>query len=119
MPRPTTTTSLAVEREIVSIARRLLDGEYPLFEACHRIAELRWRLQDPDDPLFDTFVAIACDTEGLPLGNQRQHWNSEALQRKDEEASAYAKEVRFAAEEAAKELVSKYSFVDQPEGSGN
>jgi hypothetical protein len=117
MPQPETTTSLAVEREIVNIARRLLDGEYPLFEACHRIAALRWRLPNPDDPLFDTFVAIACETEDLPLGDQRQYWDSPALKRKDDEAAAYAKKVRSAAEEAAEKTVSRYSFVDQPAGS--
>lgn len=106
-----TTTNLAVEREIVSAARCIVENRCQLFEACRKIAELRWELPDPDADLFDVFVAVACETEDLPIGEQRQYWNSESLKRKDAEGAEYEKQVRPVVLEAAKEVLARYWFV--------
>lgn len=108
-----TTPGLVVEREIVSAARCIVEDRCQLFEACRKIAELRWDLPDPDSDLFDVFLAVACETEDLPIGSQRQYWNSESLKRKDAEGAEYEKQVRPAVLEAAQEILARYWFVDQ------
>lgn len=38
-----------------------------------------------DDPDFLTMTALDSETDHLPTGHERRHWNAEALARKDEE----------------------------------
>ncbi|OAF02691.1 hypothetical protein AYJ54_25800 [Bradyrhizobium centrolobii] len=60
------------------------------------IAKCRFKAKLEDDPDILPFVGIASETETLPLGNDRIHWQAQALadlQRTLNEAQNWAREV--------------------------
>ena len=70
-------------------ARAMLNGELGLIEGCRRIDSLRFGTDDPDDHIFDTFRAVASETDHLPLGDVRKLASEAYLARVDREASEY------------------------------
>jgi len=61
----------------------------PVLEGCHILSSLRWEAEVGDsDEDFDTFTAIASETDALPLGEVRRHWAPEALQRLEPEVKS-------------------------------
>jgi hypothetical protein len=51
------------------------------------------------------FTAIDSETDALPIGEVRQHWSSEALERKESETTAAERSYRNTAIEAATRLL--------------
>lgn len=73
-------------REALAIASGVLAGTRdPIFSA-RELARLRFSVGvNADDPDFTCFVAIASETDALPVGHERERWSIEALARLEEE----------------------------------
>jgi len=77
----------ALERgreELATLARAVARGEHPLLAGVRRLLSLGYAL-DLDATHEDFRVLLACDSESdsLPVGEERQNWNSVALQEQD------------------------------------
>lgn len=96
--------SSAIERA-KEVARKTLDGEYDPLLACRDLADLRGRLQGVSDETMNTFVGVASEVDGLPIGADRNNWASEALRSKDIEAADYRERVRATVEVALQALL--------------
>jgi hypothetical protein len=71
---------LQVRGEAVRTCAGILDGSVCVLEGCHLLSSLRWEVElDERDPDFLTFAMISSEIEGLPIGNDRQHWSKAAL----------------------------------------
>src|SRR5664279_2506097 len=93
---------VALQRSrVAALARDILTGNVDVLEAAHEIAHLRWEIEAPDnDAALDLFVGIESETDALPIGEERQHWSSEALARLEpdlQRARAWAQEISKAA----------------------
>jgi hypothetical protein len=87
------------------IAKTVLGGEYDPLLACRELADLREELSAVADEVMDVFVAVDSEVDGLPIGSERAHWNTELLRVKDFEATNYREQVRGQIEEALQRLL--------------
>lgn len=53
---------------------------------------------------MDAFVAVASETDDLPLGAVRQYWAPDALARKDQELASYETRIRDHVPDSCREL---------------
>jgi hypothetical protein len=92
---------LGVERQVASLAAAILDGREPIVANAARMSGLLSHLDLPlDDEACIAFVAIGSETDHLPVGSARQHWDPKALAKKDQEiarAEEWAKGLALAA----------------------
>ena len=72
----------SVRRQVVSTAQAMLDGQLSFLIGSRQLAALRHEIDTADDDAdFLIFVAIDSDTDALPLGTVREHWDQGALAR--------------------------------------
>jgi|SRR5882724_1306267 len=97
-----------VSRKIVAASRSILSGELGIIAGARQLCGLGHGVGADRDPDFTFFVAIDSESDHLPIGVARQHWNPEALRTKDAEVAkfeAFYKEQTF---EVCRRLIQKY-----------
>jgi hypothetical protein len=85
---------LAARRIIVDAATAMLAGELSYIEGSRKIAAARFVARLDVDADVLPFVGIFSETEALPFGELRVHWQAaalDALQPRIEEAEAWAR----------------------------
>ena len=70
---------------IVTIAQRILSGESGIVAGARQLARLRFDVGAEHDSDFIFFVAVDSESDDLPLGEVRSHWNADVLKEKDAE----------------------------------
>ena len=84
-------------REITEAARGMLSGALSFIEGARLICRLRRCAELADfDPDIVAFIAIESETDTLPIGDARQHWAPEALEKLQPEidsAEKWAQEI--------------------------
>jgi hypothetical protein len=75
--------------------------------ALHKLAYWTGLVNDED---LTTFVAIDSETDTLPVGEARQFWSAEALEREDPKIRQAEELYREAALEAAARLVDRFAW---------
>jgi hypothetical protein len=101
------------KRNILRLANKMLDGEMELIEGCRLIANLALYISDeqtgyPDELLFP-FIAVASDTDHLPTGSCRAHYDKDYLNELDKERQKYIEEARNDIMEACREVIKTFS----------
>jgi hypothetical protein len=91
-------------QEMVGIAEQMLTDKMGIIEGARRLVALSHGAEMSDED-FMVFRAIDSETDALPVGESRNHWNEEALKAKDKEASDYEEEVREIARQACEQLI--------------
>jgi hypothetical protein len=86
----------------------MLSGEIPLLEGARRITVLRFDVGAPDDPIFYTMRGVESETDHLPIGSERAHWDDSALVEKDAEIARYVAAMREEILKSARELLDRY-----------
>ena len=85
----------SVRRQIAQTAQDMLAGETSYILGARKLDSLRHEISGMEgDADFMVFVAIASETDGLPVGAVREHWDPQALdelQPEIEAAEAWAK----------------------------
>jgi hypothetical protein len=99
-----TAMSEATERAR-EIAKKVLAGQYDPLLACRELIDLREQLPGMADEVMDVFRAVDSEVDGLPIGPERAHWNTESLRVKDLEAANYRERVRSQVAAALRELL--------------
>ena len=98
------------KRTAVATAKAVLAGELGLIEGCVALSRVaqglvpRWH----DDPDFLVFGAVASETDHLPTGSARTHWNPDALAREDERIAQYEAKVRTDIVAACQNIIVRY-----------
>jgi hypothetical protein len=93
--------------KILEIARSILSGEVGVIAGARMFGGLSHQAGDRDlDFLF--FIGLDSETDHLPIGDARQHWNPEVLRAKDAELAAYEAKVRDRAFKACRGIIQKY-----------
>jgi Protein of unknown function (DUF2489) len=95
-------------KEVVDVARRMLDGSVGIVEGARSLVALSSRVRAEEDPDFLVFVAIDSETDHFPIGDVRGHWNRDALAREDATRSQFEEESKQEAQDACRKLISKY-----------
>jgi hypothetical protein len=105
------------KEKTIRVCRAVLNNEMAIIEAS-RI--LSGRLQGFEkDPDFITFVGIDSETDHLPVGEVRKHWNPEVLAQKDKEIAECENFYRVRALEACERIIKKVSDSIEEDDSVN
>jgi len=97
-----------ISRKIVAAARRMLSGELGLIAGARELSGLGHSVGAGHDPDFTFFVGIDSESDHLPIGEVRQHWNPEAMRVKDAEVAKFEAFYRERAFETCRRLITKY-----------
>jgi ribosome recycling factor len=97
-------------REMVRVARGIIDGSVGIVAGARQLLALRFPSQprEKDEDML-VFCRINSETGELPIGDVRRHWNPDILKVKDEELENYEARFREQAIQAAKNLITKYT----------
>jgi hypothetical protein len=98
--------------KILALARSILSGESGIAEGSRHLAAWRFDVGAENDSDFIFFVGVDSETDHLPIGPVRQHWNPDALRVKDAELAAYEAKVQEKAFEVCRSLIHKYDIRD-------
>jgi hypothetical protein len=91
--------------QILSLAKQLLTGQLGVIAASRELSPLRHEVESELAGVLVVFTAIDSETDALPIGEVRQHWSQEALERKDREITDAEEHYRDTAMEAATRLL--------------
>jgi hypothetical protein len=91
--------------ELVNVALSMIDGKLSLIEGARRICSLRYDIGDPENEVFLPILGFESETDNFPLGNVRDAYAAEYLQRLDEEADYYITETKDVVIDACREIV--------------
>lgn len=97
-----------IHDQLVHVAQAIIDEKIDLILGCREIDRLRSRLDEQESPLFFPFRAIASETDHVPFGDVRKHWNEQRLQQLDQETLAYVSEIRDAVVEDCRAIIHAY-----------
>ena len=82
-------TILSVRQRIGVVAFGMLSDEIGFIEGAIELVSLHHKAAlEESDPDFTLFVAIASETDNLPIGKSRQHWSNQALVKHQPEIDA-------------------------------
>jgi len=94
--------------KIVALAKSILSGEVGVVAGARHLSAWRFDVDAEHDPDFVFFVGLDSETDHLPVGEMRSHWNSEALRAKDEELGRFEASTRERAFQVCRSLIQKY-----------
>lgn len=97
-------------RSLVSLAQAMLDGNLSFFEGAAQVLALKNQIGgiEDTDPDFNAFVAIASETDHLPLKKVHSLWSPEALKRLEPEFSQTEEWASSFAPFACKNLIARF-----------
>ena len=93
------------ESQILSLAKQFLGGQLGVIAASRKLSPLRHEVEAELAEVLLVFTGIDSETDTLPIGDVRQHWSSDALERKDREIIEAENVHRQPATEAATRLL--------------
>lgn len=97
-------------RKIRARAVDLVEGRLGVIDAARELSKLAFWTDLRNDEDLTTFVAIDFETGTLPVGDVRQYWSVEALERKDAEIRRAEELYRQSALEAAGRLIQRFAW---------
>jgi hypothetical protein len=95
-------------REMVRVARSILNGSTGVVAGARQLTRLRFPSRVEKDKDILLFVGIDSETDHLPLGHVRRHWNAEVLKAKDEELERFELCMKERAYRAYENFIAKY-----------
>ena len=96
-------------QKVASIAQGMLDGQVGIIDGSRQLARLSHHIDVNEfDDDFRAFVGIDSETDDLLVGDARQHWAVDALEKKDAEIEAAEALYRYPALAACKRLVARF-----------
>jgi hypothetical protein len=98
-----------VRRQVVSTAQAMLDGELSFLIGSRRLAALRHETDTAaGDADFLIFLAIDSETDALPLGAVREHWDRAALARLEPEIEEAERWASTVGADACRSLIARF-----------
>jgi hypothetical protein len=103
----------SVRLQVISTAQAMLDGQLNFLIGSRRLAALRYETDAAaDDADFMIFVAIDSETDALPLGAVREHWDHDALARLEPEIEEAEHWATTAGADACRSLIARFGKQD-------
>jgi hypothetical protein len=97
-------------RKIHARAKDLLEGRLSVIETARAMNVLALWTRAENEPEFQLFRAITSETDHLPVGDVRQYWAPEALEREDIDIRAAENRWRHQALIASAQLIQRYQW---------
>lgn len=100
---------IEAKKEIIRIASDVLNNNVNLIEACRTITGLSCDTDNPEDDIYNPFVAVDSETDHFPMGSVRDLCDPEYLARIDKEIERYIELANNDIRKACYELIKKLS----------
>lgn len=100
---------LIANQKIVDICHKVINEEIGIIEGCRELVSLRGQYNLEEDELFDPIVGVDSETDDYPLGDVRELFSKDYLDRLDREVGGYILKVRLSVIEDCRNLIEKYS----------
>ena len=107
--------SLELRRQIAAAAQGYLDGRIKAVETSRRIFEASIQLDASTSDLLMGLTAVASDSDGFPLGAERDHWSPAALQREDAARQQYELAVTARMTHLCRQVVDLFASETHPD----
>ncbi|WP_341648831.1 hypothetical protein [Thauera humireducens] len=99
----------SVRKRIGELVQAMSIGEVCFLEGARLLSSLHHEAAvADDDPDFQVFVAIASETDHLPIGKSRIHWSPEALAKHQPELDSATKWAREVSANACSSLLERF-----------
>jgi hypothetical protein len=99
-------TPANVRLQILFLAKQLLAGRIGVIATARALSSFHSDAAPEISEILSTFRSIDSESDGLPVGDVRQHWRNDALELKDREIAQIEEYYREDALDAATCLVS-------------
>src|SRR5260370_34282553 len=109
-PSPHTEECQQARAAAVETLASLIAGSIGLINASRKLSSLRHQLTgDKLDDDWRVFVGVDSETDHLPVGEERKHWQTDDLAKKDVEIKKNEEFYRGRAMAAAQTLLKRYA----------
>lgn len=96
-------------KKIVEIANEVLENKISVVVAARKLEKYQFGFGLESNKSILFFVALASETENLPIGEERKNWDADALLEKDIEIKNIEDSYREDALSAARHLIKDFS----------
>ena len=104
----------AKRSEVANTAQLVRDGEMSVVEGAWKLSALRHEVSRKDfDDDFMLFVAIASETDHLPVGEVRKQYSQDALRKADKEIEEVGKFYRAQVNATCEKLIARFSHASR------
>src|SRR5262245_62100714 len=103
--------SLAL-KEIADVAQGMLNGSVELLAGCRKLVRLRIDAAAPASPAFNAITGVESETDDYPLGEKRNAYSAELLDKLDSDVSTYLDEVRPAVLQSCREIIEEVEALE-------
>jgi hypothetical protein len=94
-----------VRSQMLSLAKKMLAGQIGIIAAARELRTFQCEVEPEIAAILNVFVVIDSETDSLPVGEVRQLWNSQALEREDRKIADAEHLYRKVATEAGASLI--------------
>src|SRR5579862_8752371 len=107
-------------KRLRALCHRIIAGEHSVIEGSRRMCRYRFAMREEKNKMWDIFVTVDAQSHHLPIGDVRQYWNKEALEKKDEEVKLVEDFYRDRVLNAAQKISDEYAgYIAPPTGPSN
>lgn len=108
---------MQIIREMVSVARAILDENISILEGCRELDRLSCSIdQHCDNPLFDSLRGFLCETDHYPIGATRTKFAPSYLIQLDQEISEYVERCRTSIRRDCSKIIQAFDVDGESSG---
>lgn len=102
-----------IKKQIVLVARRVLDERIDLIEGCRQLVRLYHCLREDEiDPYFSVIIGFESDTDMYPTGESRELYKDNYLKELDQGKEQSIKRSKNLIYEACAQIISRFEVVE-------
>lgn len=91
-----------------------MDGEESVIEGSRKMLQYQFWMKEEENGMWTIFRVVDSDSDHLPIGAVRAHWNLQALELKDREIAKIEQFYRDQVQSAASRIREQYAtYVEQ------
>lgn len=96
-------------QDLLQTAREIIDGNVGVIKGCRKLVSLQHQIDvDALDADFLPIVGIVSETDELPIGDDRENWNPDALAELDDEIQEAQALYKPLADSACAKLIDRF-----------
>lgn len=105
-------------KRLRALCQRIIAGEESLIEGSRKMLQYRFWMKEEANDTWTIFQLLDSESDHLPVGPVRSHWNPEVLKEKDKEINQIEAFYKDAIQKAASRIFDQYEeYVEQGHGA--
>lgn len=101
-------------KRLRALCQRIIDDKESIIEGSRKMLQYRFWMKEEENKIWMIFLAVDSESEHLPVGAVRAHWNEQALKEKDREIADVENFYRDQVQSTASTIRKQYEqYVEQ------